>query len=377
MMSATAFPRRRRRWVVLAAVSLATSVGCGPKLPLEVGVQEVPGDLIYGEQERIEPAPRPPGVELRETTAPGFVAAPIDLAPYAGPSLPPPTSRPTKACPEASPTEGPDTAAPSFVAAAPKAGRYRFRHEGFVKYGKPGEPDASKADAQPLADEVIRTVTNVTEADVDGAKRISFDVVEQQPGLKTTTSYLIDPVVGDSPNLGTATDPGLKITRIVTERADLTGSGPGGATGRYRPGVESFNPQPPVKIMDLPMEPQPPEPVVTRTQQYSRGTDPLSGASMEVFFHTVERHRVDVCGTVLDTWLVRVSIETHGMSNYDNGSDRRWNFAGTFAVAPQLGGLIVADDFMFGGPGGVETGGRPFEHHTASVLSTIEPERSS
>jgi hypothetical protein len=379
------------RRIVPFVVALAlTATACGPELSLDVGVREPAVDIIYGAPPTTVP-PRPPDASFQNTTAPGFVSAPIRLdvppvvntrpvAPRTNVTLPPPP-----ACPTAGPFKVPAEAAPTSVTSTPKPGIYRFRRVGSSRATAPGgTTDQLRAlPQQPLSAEIAREVTNVqTQHLPNGNDLITYDVVETEPGLKTTTTYEIDPIGTGLVSTDTNRDAGVRITRIVTERSDLPGdTAPGGAASaptRGGQGAEVFVPQPALKIIDLPLRPQP-APTTTAPQQQEHSVDPLTGTSIDLYRQTVGRARVDVCGTVIDAWQIAISDPSQQLwSQYQTQNGRRYRFSGSLTFAPQYG-LIVADQFTFGGldVGDVnqESGGRRFELMSAATINSLTPGR--
>lgn len=374
---------KRAAWLP-ALLGLITA-SCGPSISSEIGIRGEPVNVALGDRG----TDTPPVLDV-PTSGYGLIAAPVRL------DVPPeqrqphsfngdlaPTPPPPPACPR-SRTGAAEEAAPSAVSRGPKEGVYPYRRSGSVSYGEPGEPldeVAARPGAQ-LSDFLRRQIKNVVETPSTDAAgpRVAFDVVQLEPGLRTTTSYVVDPAgakVGDP--LGVTTErrtaPGLKITRILLERSDLPGDGPVG-TG---PGAsrESFDPQPPVKIMNLPASeetnPDADGLVATgATRDDVRGVDPVTGASMTVFQATKSRVNVDVCGRVIQGWRVQVSFEHPAgtlTSAYDRPQVRDYTFVGEFVFAPQLA-LILRESFVFAGH---DVGGRPFVMRTDATLSSVEP----
>lgn len=344
----------------VAMLMFASACG-GPTPRVHIGIREAPVNVRFGDH--IPPAPPP--VLGAPVSGFGPIGAPVRLD--RPPTDPAPAPEPP-ACPAASINAPAEEAAPSSVSAAPKPGLYRFRRTGYLKVGEPNDPPESLSTrpSQPLSIVTIHHLKNVVQTDITGVgPRITYDIVQTEPGLRTTTSYLIDPV-------GVNADPrasaGLKITSIVLERSDLPGSGPQGVAGA--PMIETFSPQPPVKIMNLPTVVEP-APIDASTS--SRGIDPASNATMEVFSATRTRTSVDVCGRVIQGWQVQVSFPlTNGVaftSTYNRDQVRNYQFAGNFVFAPQFG-LIVQQDLTFRG---IEVGARPFEMHSASTINSLTP----
>lgn len=355
--------RPSRRLVAFCSLAVMAAGACGPDTSVDIGVRAAAVNLNFGDPKAKKAAP----VLDVPITGPGFVAPPVRLdLPTDLPAAPlhsrPRTGPLKRACPTAKAGTGAEEAAPASVTAPPKPGLYSFRRTGHLAVGGTG------AEKQPLSEVVVQEVANVLSVAAPGdatAARISFDVIQTEPGLRTTTSYVIDPA-------GVALDPrasgGLKIAKIVVERADLPGDALAGIAGVS--GVETFEPQPPVKIMNLPAAL---EPVPTDASMSSRGVDATTGAVMEVFSATQERVSVDVCGRVIQGFRVRVSFNdpTYGprASSYQRPEVRGHTFSGDFVFAPQFA-LIVHQSLTFVG---TDVGGVPFELHSTSTINNVEP----
>lgn len=372
-------PLNRTAAVLSIAVALVGGA-CGPDPKLELGVRESVVNIRLGDGKDEAPGPPALGVPVTGPSLTG-AAVPLDLAEGPEETVHPVTGRPLPAprpCPTARTDAPVEAAAEPEVTDPPVAGTYRYRRSGTLRVGAPGQgTDAlTNAPTQSLSSQVVRTITNVAATDVEQADkpRITFDVVQLEPGVRTTTSYVVEPVgavAGDPFGIvqGKPAAPGLKITGIKLERADLPGSGLGGA-GTDR-GVEVFNPQPAVKLMNLPAGGEPPPP--PDATGGSRGVDPDIVASLEVFSATTGRANVDVCGRVLQGWRVQVSFslqpEDPRQSTYDRRDVRSYSFSGEFVFAPQLA-LVLSDRFL---QVGVDGAGRPYSLESSTTLSTVTP----
>jgi hypothetical protein len=359
----------RRLWVLAAALVLASSASaCGPDHARQIGLKSKQLDLLYGRQgPAAESAPlsRPPGAEPDPTTFPSFLAAPVKLSGGGallstqddgpGPDGPPADTSP---CPKPSKLAVPKDPADTVVQAPPKAGVYRFRRTGDLRTAPLSDPrgyDAAKdAPAQPLSPEVVREVRNVSVVETPGQpKQFRYDVVEASPGLKTTTTFRIDNTAG------------IYIERIVTERTDLP-AGPAGSTAPGT-GVESFNPQPAIKIVNLPMAVDPIAGGALAPAQRGQGVDPLTGVFMQVDIQNKGRVTVPACGEVAAGWLVSITA-----GNFNRPNVRDFQIAGSFTVATGLGGLVIADDvYLFQGRDYPEN--IVFEQRSAATVNHVAP----
>lgn len=367
--------RTVHRKLTLLVVVVLLSTGCSPKVPLEVTVRQPAVDVLYGSPD--EPlVDRPSGAAIGGSSAPGLIAAPVRFEPAAdgdtrrSPAAAPETTsrRREPSCVTAPPDAAPTEVAPISVAAPPVPGVYAFRRSGTVKATQPGgsDDDLEALNGRPLPTLVRRRVSNVVTTPTSAGPYITYDVIETQEGdtLTTTTSYEIDPAGSGGVTADTTSDPGVRIARIMVQ-------------GKGTDGIEvneSFNPQPHLKILDLPLRVQAAQ--ANRLQQSTRGTDPLTGASMEVFRQTLPRKRVDVCGKIVDAWRIKIGdpSDPSRQSTFSAANGRAYAFYGEIAFAPQLA-LIIADDFVFGGPGrlNLERGGRRFSQTSAATLNDVNP----
>ena len=77
----------------------------------------------------------------------------------------------------------------------------------------------------------------------------------------------------------------------------------------------------------------------------SSATDPNSLTTMTVTGNVLGKKRIDVCGTLVDTWTVQLSGAL-------TGSDFRYQFAWRQQIATQYGGVDVEDQLTLTSPAG-------------------------
>lgn len=335
------------RLVAVLVACMIALPACAPGRGLRVSMRESAVDITFGGP-RSTPAPRPPRSGLGGSTFPGFIVPPVlidEPAPSPEPSL-------VADCPVADPFGVPAVDAGSAVDADPREGGYVYRRVGYVQSVPTSDPGGQQAvfsaPKQPMAPAVVRAVRNVRH-ETGATPRLRYDLVQTEGSLTTTTTYVVDNTSG------------LYVERIVTEREDL----PGGPAGRS--GVETFQPQPMIKIANLPLQREGTEGGAVTPAQQSHGTDPLTGIVMDSYFQTVGHERVDACGSVLDAWTVKV----HG--SFQRPNVRQYTFAGDFAFAPQFGGLIVRDHILIG-DGRDDTAGVFFQQESDSTVNAPDPE---
>jgi hypothetical protein len=365
--------RRPLQALVIALCAAFTLPACGgPELPLEVFVKEEAVDITFGDQSApLAPPARPPGAETINPGFPSFVAPP------------PPPVRPASATTEADPTPAPvsptTVAAPacrtpdafetaevpvtSGVDRAPREGTYTYRRSGEARIG---------GQAVALSPAVERTISNaktvstvrgdlwqfdVTQREVNGAALFRGRPVE----AKTITSYEVDPhaTAQSLPAAETERVSGMKIRAVTTESGQ---------------GIDSFNPQPPVRFMTLPASQK-------GYIEGGSGTDPLTGMALDVRFQTVERAEVLGCGVVYQAWKQRVGgVYYNAASPPDATGDGLW-FTSTLYVACQYGGLVLKDELHLSDqppidPAAVDwqlAPGRDIDVRSTTTINRIEP----
>lgn len=327
-MDRNRFHRRARRVLPRGvAALLVTLTACGPEVSLEIGLREEVGDVTYGPP-TTAPPPRPPARELTGFPAPFL--SPVRRGPGAAPSTTDTT--PTTIAPP--PCKGPSlNASPREAAAvtdvpAPKPGTYRFRRTGSYRMGDGPE--------QVLPPTTVRTVSNVeTHRPLPGEtrSRISYDVTQIDGPFRTTTNYEIVE--------GTATAvAGIYINHIIVEAG---------------PVMETFVPMPPVRFFMLPAAGTP---AVTT----DRGVDAVTRTRLEIVHQTTGRVHVDGCKERYDAWNVKLWAGTVDRVT------KSFTVVGSYAVATQFGGLVVAEDLTLKGTDEV-----PFELKSKTVIDSVEP----
>jgi hypothetical protein len=285
------------RKLLAVAVLLASTAACAPKEEVHLSVRDLSSDVVYGDQSKPKPPPPIPAASIRPTF-PSFIQPP---SPPPRPGFTPPP--PKEPCPAAAVDAFPVVEASPRVRHAPAPATYVFRQSGEVTIG------TETFEVPPVS---FREIADVVEHE-DGT--ITFDVIEDQLVLKTTTSYLIDQTSNDS-----AFD-GIFITQVVT--APTKGE------------VEQFTPQPAIRILPLPVQ-------VSAEPFVSAGTDALRGMSMSLEGTVVERGRVDACGTVLDAWKVHATIAV-------TSATMAQTYESTFDMGTQFGGIVLSDHLVLSG----------------------------
>lgn len=281
-----------RRAVALALVLTAAACG-GPKAGVEVGVKEINTDVLIGPQRpRVVPAP-PAASPPRPSGFPGFVQPPVTVLP------PPPTPPPS--CPQASPIAPIEQALTAVATVPPPEASYAYRNTGTWSVG-------DRHGAYPAVS--TRSIMNVRNPAQGGG--FAFDVSIPDPsGTTTTTTYRVYP----SQTGPVDPTPGIYIEQVVSRAGETV--------------TDTFTPVPAVLLMQFPAE-------AGKTWS-SRGVDPTTQTVMQFNARIVARSIVDACGTRLAAWTVDV---TEGIIRSPTAD---LTFAATLSIAPQYGGLVVAD----------------------------------
>lgn len=329
-------PNRSRRTLpgLALAVAALLTAGCAKPDGLEVGLKDYSTDVVYGGPTTTPAVPStlPPPLPAADFTPafPSFIVPP-----------PPPPSAPVNTAPQPVFIDDPCPPAPAGArtadppttfAGSPGKGVYAYGQNGEFKVG-----GAVRRRLDPLAE---RTVTNIANRS-DGT--FSYDVVISQFGATTTTSYDVVRRFND-PSLD-----GLYITRTVQKRADG--------------GTEEFTPvSPGLRIL--------PTPVRKDTTWSSAAVDPARATSMSLEGRVVDIRQVDACGVLVKGWASSVTIAVRRTTTPENAAD--YTITATYVVAPQLGGLFVADDVKVSG----SDRGQTVESTAVSRLRDLNPIRS-
>ena len=299
--------------VLLLVVAGALTAGCGgPDRPLEVGVKEVPSNVILGDLSSPSPAPvvqvpggREPVFALPPppsviTLPPPPLARPQDRPP--APRVPQPTA---PSCPRANPLEAPAAEAPSEITARPAKAAYLFRNTGtFEQSGA----DAQSGSFPKLS---LRTVSGAFEN--PNGSGFAFDVTETLGNITTTTRYFVT----TSQPLPTDPEPGLYLDSVTSSSGT------------------DFRPTPSLKLASLPL--------VRGATHEARGIDPRTATAMSFLSTVTGKARVDACGVPLDSFTLELT-EGQVISPEQN-----LEFESTYAIGTQFGGLILRESTSVAG----------------------------
>lgn len=332
----------RRLLPRIAVLSLALTAACGPHVPLDLAVQEVPLSILLGLQKQAPPVtlvvPGPP-LTFPELLPPGFA---------------PPPSPPAEACPSAPPGTDPLLPASPDLLGVPRAGVYPLRLQGSW------QPDVTRPAAYAFPSSGAMTVSQPQPVLPAGSNDYTYSVTDLPAGSdgeqKVETDYLVVPTnpTESAPAGQVVTQAaGIFITAIKTTDAH-------GATS-------TFAPSPPITYLNLPL--------AVGTSWSTAGTDPTSGTTMQLAAaidpspqtHGTGRYRVDACGQVYDTW------EVHATGSLV-GSGVNLTLDWYYDVATQFGGLELRHTLKESGQFNTLADMTQGLSQGSQVIDTITPE---
>lgn len=299
----------RVRLVVLLMLVVITGPACsGPTHSLDVGIKEVPSDIVLGSPESGAPAPAPVPPAVPVVVGPGL--PPGLFAPPGAPARSS-TTLPPKPCPDTDPLMAPKRQATTTISDPPPEGTLPFRVQGgFSVSGPDAREGRFPADSTRTVAQLHATGTGFT-----------YEVAAALAGTTTTTGYQ---VINRSSVPG---ELGLYVTFIGTQSA--TGA------------KSSFHPALPMKLVDLPM--------IANNSVTAAGTDPISATTVSWSTTVKQKQRVAACGTMLDS--ITVVLDSGRVDGPDTDAD----FSATYSIATQFGGLSLADTVKIAGREGFDT----------------------
>ena len=298
--------RPRPLVAITLALGLTVSACAGPKKPFELGLREVPSDLLLGNQDKGTPLPAqmPPTAFLVTDLA----GSPPPRSPVS--TLPPPVPEPPPpppACPEADPLAPAKLPALTDIPKPPVRGTYQYRTSGTL---------VDPAGPRTLAPTAVHDVGNVVSI---GPGEFTFDVTVRQDDRLTTTTYHV------VPRTSPAVPPGLYIARVDS----------GG-------GLPPFAPKPELLLL--------PFPALRGTTFNGAGSD--GATTIEYDGLIDETERVDACGAHVDGLQVKLTNGRATTARTVGGTSFVEAFEATYVIATQYGGLSLRDFFKGGAPTG-------------------------
>lgn len=294
-----------RRLSLVAAVGMLVAACGGPENPLEIGLRRIALDLAFRDAEKAPP------VEPREVITqiiPGDFTIEELPEPEEVPGqartrrtvvrVPPPPSRSAPPCPEAEPTATPDRDAFAVIKDPPTVGTYLRRNSGLlditvatfnfqVPYPVSTAWDIPRVEsvaASPVISERDKNLpvpAQATSSPTVSPPSFEFDIVRHSlPGYSVTTTY--------SYTQGASGGDYLYLRKRVT----LVDGRP-----------STFIPSPPIRVVRLGVSQG--GDGTTRSDSNHGGVDRETNVAMTIQSDVIGREFVDVCGEVLDTFVVR------------------------------------------------------------------------
>lgn len=306
-----------QRGAAVALLALALTACAGPKAPLQVGVRELPSDVVLGDrsQHPAQPVsvPVPPvALPLSPAQVPVVGLAPA-YSPDDGAAPPPvPPPAPPAACDVGTPTAAKGLTVPDTVSRPPSAARYSYQARGGY------EMSGANAAKVAFPDAMARTVRDVVQLPT-AEPRYRFTVDAELGRSLTSTTYTLVPA-------STATSPvqaaGLYLTKVVTRYAD-------GSTDSFTPAVA-----PGLLLLPFPTTPG--------TSFRQSGVDARTGTTLSYTATVGDPQQLDVCGTVIGTVPVHLDGQL-GPSGGQLSPQAAQGFQADYAFATAYGGLSVYD----------------------------------
>jgi len=303
---------RRTRAVsaVVMCVAALASTGCGPHAALQLDMKQVSLTI---------PRVLAPAVTL---VPPAPITVPLPVPPIPQQNIPsyiPPAAPKTPACPKAGEFATPAEPASVDVSTGPTSAIYFQSSKGSYS-GSAAKPSSGKLEAPVVSQVASLPQTTSSTGQVSDNWLVSR--VDSVTRATTLEAYQLATPSGS----GQTVTPGIYLTGMKWKdpvRGELSFVPVGGG----------------VEIM--------PSPVNTSSTAVfaSSATDPNSLTTMTATGNVLGRKRIDVCGTLVDTWTVQLS----GVLTSPNF---RYQFAWRQQIATQYGGLDVEDQLTLTTPGG-------------------------
>jgi hypothetical protein len=297
--------------VALTAVSAAAWGYHVPQPRIRIAMNALPADVLYGSTAS---AVLPGGValampSLRPQLPTG--GGPSESLPSTGPAAAPSTGTPTETCPAARSSVVTHPAVNRIIA-APEAATYPFRGTQQVTVDKPG----------PLIN--LQETRQVSDVATSG-NTITFDVTTRYPGtdIVQVTGYQVT-TSSDVPSGQEGSVPVGALSGVYVTDQSITTTKNGAAS------TSTVTWSPPLQVLKLPAS-------AGQTWAVS-STDQKTGES-ETFTGKVSAVRqVNACGALVQGYEAELTGEL-----VTPGQSAPVGFDDTLLIAPQFGGLVLAD----------------------------------
>jgi hypothetical protein len=361
--------RRRALAAAMAGVPLLTS-GCGPSVPVQLGMKNVPLDITVGNDVPTRPpvarggVTAPPVAEALPAVAPLITA----VAPPAAPGFTPPPPLVVgsgEVCPQLDHTRASPGAATAEVDSTATQGAWPFRSGGEVTvdgvaYALPPQNTRSVS----AAAQSSQGVFDFTET----GDSFGFPGAQTAYTASNSTSAPANPLVSPTSSFG--------LSSFLLQF-------PGGAL--------AFHPATPLKLLATPAsaastyQPDPNNPSIPDTtgSWNDAQSDAQDGSAMSIQATDLGKVQVNACGTPVDAWRVHAVLTLTGTLIATTAgpvaAKTDLTLDVTYAVATGLGGLIVDEvvKTVANSDGSTPSfAGAAFTDNTTSTLSAPRPEPS-
>jgi len=320
--------------LVIAVTAVMVAACAGPRVPLQVGVQDFASNVQFGAPNILTPAPLPP--VAMAIPPPSLSPLPV-AAPAVGPGPTTPPEPTTLApvvgpCPAASPFAVAALSSVNDIPAPPAPATYVYRDTGTYQTSGANPEKGTYPTVQ------TRTVSASTKT-VEGG--FSFNVTTTLGDTVTTTGYTyMPPTAASQTQAGALPIAGLYITKVSTQVGTQAAS--------------TFSPLTPgLLLLEMPAE--------AGDTWNSVGVDPTTATTM-LFTGTQGADKlINACGQVLDAIPVHINGEIEisedvagvvptsivtgiNPGGKEIGLDTNTTFTADYDIVDQYGGLSVMDD---------------------------------
>jgi hypothetical protein len=357
--------RRRVLCAAMATVPLLTS-GCGPSVPPQLGIKNVPLDIAVGNDTAVEPphpgAAAPPVAQALPAFAPVITTVSPKSSPAPGFVPPAFAVTPAETCPALDSTKASPAPASPEVEGPATAGTWPFGSSGsYVVNGA----------AIPLPPQNVRVVSNPAQTSqgvftyAEDGITFGFPNAPAAFRASNSTSAPANPLVAPTSAFG--------LTQL-----DIPTTA----------GIVMFHPQTPLTLLSTPAQaygaynPDPNNPAIPNTtgSWSDAQSDAQHGTSVSIQATNLGQVRVNACGTPVDAWQVQATLtitSTEVWLQIPTPAKTELTLTVSYAVATGLGGMIV-DEKVQTAPNPDSSpdllAGATFSTKVTSTISSPRPE---
>lgn len=355
---------RRAAAAAAAVVPLLTS-GCGPAIPVTVGVKAVPLDILVG---RDEGADRPSRPGSPPPVAEALPAVPVLELPSTTENIvrlhdwvpPPPAPSLRLLCPPMDPLRPAAASATPEVVSPAEDGSWPFRQSGTRGFGS--VPGPATALAHRLVSVATTTGQGTFAFSQDGSLFGLPDVSFAHYSASNASSAPATPLVAPASQLG--------LSRLLVWTPN---------------GFLAFQPSAPLELLATPAQQDVPYPggdptspkLPATTGRWTGSATDTTGTTISVDASNLGRVRDNACGTPVEAWRVQATVTIVASLVFSGPSLQASQPAATnlsltvtYDVATGLGGMIVAEVDKGSGT----LGGVAYTCDSQSTVSAPQPE---